>query len=76
MHFSFRPKIDGTFDLQPGFRVTERPDGPAGEDATLEALPRRIHLHAEGRHHRLLLPRLPPLRRSIDIRVALRVHTR
>ena len=62
--------------FQPGFRVAERPDGPGGEDATLEALPRRINLDAEGRHHRILLPRLPPLCRTIDIRVALRVQIR
>ena len=63
------------FRFQPGFRVAERPDGPAGEDATLEALPRRLHLGAQGRPHRLRLPRLPPLRRTVHIRVAVRVRT-
>ena len=63
------------FRFQPGFRVAERPDGPAGEDATLEALPRRLHLGAQGRPHRLRLPCLPPPRRTVDIRVAVRVRT-
>ena len=60
--------------FQSWFRVSERPDGPAGEDAAVEALPRRNHLGAQGRPYRLRFLCLPPLRRTLHIRVALRAR--